>query len=86
MQDAIGRELNIGDYVTAVWANGDVALFKIAGSRFGNRKWQPRSLELKLERMFSEDWNNSNNKPTYKKESQVTWVDPDYVLMHFLVK
>lgn len=31
MTDAIGQPLNIGDYVTAVWANAEVALFEVVG-------------------------------------------------------
>jgi hypothetical protein len=85
MQDAIGHELNIGDYVTATWTN-NVALFKIIGTKSQSKSWRNSGSELKLERMFSYPGNKSNGKLVYRFENQVTWVDPDYVTIHLLKK
>lgn len=37
MTDAIGRRLEVNDYVAAVWSGGDVALFQVVGLK-GNAR------------------------------------------------
>jgi hypothetical protein len=56
MTDSVGQKLEIGDYVTAVWANAEVALFEIVdfkeNTRVGNSYWKRRVDALILKRMF----------------------------------
>lgn len=85
LNDCIDHPLNIGDYVTAIWANSELELFKVIGFERRNQGTRHNRADcIKLQRLFSDEENNSNDKPTYKLSSQVTWVDPEYVVIHFL--
>ena len=91
MTDAIGHPLVIGDYVTAVWTNGEVSLFEVAGfdenARCGGRR-RYRVDIIKLKRVVKEEYMSDElfKKLVKKETTQVTWVDPDYVFMYFLTK
>jgi len=89
MNDAIGHPIEIGDYVTAVWAGGDVQLFEVvefrnAGTVRRNGRMRQRHDEIGLSR----SWRDGNIKAetqvktVYKMPSQVTWVDKNYVMLH----
>jgi hypothetical protein len=93
MTDAIGHQLEIGDYVTAVWGGGDVALFEIvefrdAGIKRRNGRMRQRHDEIGLSRT----WRDGNVKAetqiklVYKTPSQVTWVDKQQVFLYLLEK
>ena len=87
MKDCIGRELKIGDYVTAVWANGNLALFQVLSQKGpAHITSNCEYYDLKLKRMFSAKNNNSNSKTTIKTSLQVTLVDTEYVIMYLLAK
>ena len=84
--------LSIGDYVTAVWSDGELCLFKISGFEIhGIGKWNVKTPCVKLERIKgTRAWllREEDNTQTYifKSSIQITWVDPEYVLTHILSK
>ncbi len=82
MTDAIGHEVQVGDYVTAVWAYGYVNLFKVIGIKENHRlnDFDKCSPAFKLKRL------QNKGNPVFKKPYQVTWVDPVYVTTFFLKK
>ncbi len=93
MEDAIGHLVEINDYVTAVWECGKVALFQVVGFKNKKTKWAGSEEMFELKRTFKSkpgwisnpDYESpSNKKPVFKLPSQVTWVDPQYVVLHFL--
>ena len=89
MTDAIGHPIVAGDYVTAVWAGGDVALFEVADfkTNMQARKWRYREDVLLLKRTSKDDVSEvTQNKLIKKTSSQVTWVDKNYVMLYFLSK
>lgn len=96
--DAIGRPIHEGDFVTAVWAGGEVALFKVLGVKgesttttHTHTRLSPRirrvfdANTLKLERTFKHGY-KADTKVVYKTGEQVTWVDPEWVMLKFLNK
>ena len=86
MTDAIGRELQIGDFVTAVFYSGEVGLFRIRDFVVKKHK----KVYAKL--MRTEDTGIDNpglltrNKPIYKYSEQLTWVDPGYVAQYLILR
>lgn len=76
--DAIGHPVEIGDYVTAVWSVGEVALFKVKS--FEKAKYGS-GIGLRLTREFFQDNCKSNDKTCWRGQSQVTWVHPDWVFL-----
>jgi len=88
INDAIDHPLVVGDFVTAVWDSGNLCLFKVMG--FAKRKRWLLSGEtyIKLDRVKNTAawtrYENVKRKPVLKRGEQVTWVDPNYVLIHFL--
>ena len=88
MRDAIGHPVVENDYVTAVWANGNVALFKVIGLVPQNsffKKKRMREDTLLLKRMFRDDVSETTQYKTVSKETtQCTWVDSNYVMLHKL--
>ena len=92
MTDCIGKELHVDDYVTAVWANGDLAIFKVVGFRErgsraknGRRRTQDEIILERFEKNPEIDA-DVKNKPVYKQPSQVTWVDQGQVMLYLLGK
>jgi hypothetical protein len=81
MTDAIGRELKIGDFVMAVFANAELELFKIVNfhvkHRYGTRGRSDECAELV--NVIYED-----KKSVYKPKEQISFVDPDYVFLKIL--
>lgn len=93
MRDAIGHPLEIGDYVTAVWGGGEVALFEIAefrdaGTKRRNGRMRQRHDEIGLHRTWRDGHVKAETqiKLVFKLPSQVTWVDKNYVMLHMLEK
>ena len=91
MTDCINHELNIGDFVTAVFDSGTVSLFEIVGFQNATNKG-PRALRgrdiVKLKRTHQNNRNDGElaNKLVMKSNQAVTWVDRDYVMLYFLTK
>jgi hypothetical protein len=90
LTDAIGQPLVIGDFVTAVWEGGDVALFEVAGFKTNvktsSRYWARRGDVLMLKRLFSDKdvSEKTQQKLAKKMPSQVTKVSADAVMMYKL--
>jgi len=91
MIDAIGHSIEIGDYVTAVWASGDVQLFEVvefrnAGTVRRHGRLRQRHDEIGLCRAWKDGYTRAETqvKTVYKMPSQVTWVDKNYVMLHML--
>lgn len=91
MTDCIGKELAIDDYVTAIWANAEVAVFRVAGFREKGKKYPNRRRrrdEIILERFEKNPKIKAdiNNKAVYRLPSQVTWVEKGQVMLYLLGK
>jgi hypothetical protein len=84
MTDAIGRELKIGDFVMAVFANAELDLFKITGfhdkHRYGTRGHSGECAQMVL----ANPTEYQSTKSVYKPMGQISWVDPDYVFLKIL--
>ncbi len=73
MTDAIGQPLSVGDYVTAVWANAEVALFEVVD-------FKESGDVLILKRLFNSNVSETTqNKLVKKFNSQATKVPADAV-------
>jgi len=90
MTDAIGQPLEIGDFVTAVWENAEVALFEVVGfqenTKVSSKYWARRGDVVFLKRMFTDASikEETQNKKVKKLRGQVTKVSMDAVMMHKL--
>ena len=87
MTDAIGQSLEIGDFVTAVWANAAVALFEIVDLQENNRissNYRSRRGDVVfLKRLFKTAGikEETQEKIVKKLHTQVTKVNRDAVMM-----
>ena len=90
IEDAIGHPVTIDDYVTAVFYSGEVSLFKVSGfkQKRGRRGWGNQTIHAELQRLErTNTWQEgSTNANIFKTSNQITWVDPNWVMMHFLIK
>ena len=89
MTDCIGKELHVDDYVTAVWANAKLAIFKVAGFQEQHSKVRYRRGRVIILERFEKNPKidaDVKNKPVYKQPSQVTWVDQGQVMLYLLGK
>lgn len=90
MTDAIGHPLELGDFVIAVWASGNVELFEIIELRpHGryNRKMYHED-HVMLQRHFHSKYvaEETQKKAVRKFCTQVTWVDKQTVFLYLLEK
>jgi hypothetical protein len=90
MTDAIGQELEKGDFVTAVWANGNVALFEVVdfkeNAKTSRGYWARHEAAVVLKRLFNgAAKEETENKAVKKRVEQVTKVPyevvRDYIIM-----
>jgi hypothetical protein len=84
MTDAVGQSLEIGNFVTAIWANAEVALFEVVGfkenTRVSSTYWKRRGDVVILKRLFNDEVSEkTQNKPVKKLITQVTKVPDDAV-------
>ena len=92
MTDAIGRRLEVNDYVAAVLFGGDVSLFQVVGlkenTRSHKRFFARKQDMLVLKRVVHDNSlaEVTQNKPVLKRPSQVVWVDHEHVMVHLLSK
>jgi hypothetical protein len=98
MTDAIGHELEIGDYVLAVFDNAELTLFQITGfapnKKFGTRGRKADCVQLKrTQKKALTRWDNKtyqqieigvDEKPIYKPKEQICYVSTEYVLLKIL--
>jgi hypothetical protein len=84
MTDCIGHEINIGDYVTCPFYSGSVSLFEVVGFRKSRRKWLGTQVALRRTVKIEDFDENRQKRPVYKESDMLTWVDKNYVLLHFL--
>ena len=87
--DAIGQTLEKGDFVTAVWTQGNVTLFEVVGFKTNvktsSRYWARRSDVVLLKRLFNDNvTEKTQNKPIRKTSAQVTKV-PTEAGQNFLI-
>jgi dienelactone hydrolase len=91
MTDAIGQPLEIGNFVTAVWANAEVVLFEVVdfkeNTKTSSKYFAQRGNVVFLKRLF----NNKNikeetqNKRVKKLVTQVTKVPDDAARDFFMM-
>ena len=92
MTDAIGQPLEIGDFVTAVWANAEVELFEVVGFKANTKTsakyWARRGEVVFLKRMFRDDSisEETQNKTVKKLVKQITKVSSEAVFIKHAVK
>jgi hypothetical protein len=81
MKDYIGRPLEPGDFVTAVWANGDLAVFRVLKEKNCKQSKYFRRAEnlVILERL--DGYETASKAAIKKRSSQVTKItEEDYIL------
>ena len=87
MTDAIGQPLEIGDFVTAVWANAEVELFEVTGFENSKiRRWGNMEDAVLLKRHFFDEEINKDTqaKIVKKQKSQITKVTLEAVALYKL--
>lgn len=86
LTDCVGQPLAIGDYVTAVWDSGELAVFSVIGS--ANRKrnhFSRKELLIKLKREFKSS-EQTQDKAVFRSCEQVTRIEKEWAILHLLVK
>jgi hypothetical protein len=85
IRDAIGQPLEIDDYVTAVFSEGEVELFQVVGFVFHTQKWMSNHEPMaKLVLRPINKRHRSNTPYFYRKSEAITKVSKDAVLLHTL--